>query len=155
MQLKIQNFEPNLIKPIYQLDKTYYGTTVKPSWYCRYVNKAKIVLCLENNKIVGYLIIANISKKLFCNITNLKFSGDINFNSADFLTKSHYCYLPSILILKQFRQPNLPLIMINMALKHIKNKKICAICVSNEGTSMAKRFLNFVGNVSNSQVYSN
>ena len=156
MKFKLQTFTETLIPIIYKLDKTFYGETVKPDWYNRYVNKAKIVMCYCNNELAGYLIAARITKKLFNEIISCKYSGDISINPNSFAFKSHYYYLSSVLVLTPYQGKGIATKLQDIVFnKVLQNKKVCTICVTDGGESLAKKHLSFIGKRNNSKIYSN
>ena len=156
MNFVLKTFTKNLIPLIYNLDKTFYGETVSKSWYNRYVNKAKIVMSYCNNELAGYLIAARITKKLFNEIISCKYSGDININPNNFTFKSHYYYLSSVLVLTPYQGSGIATKLQDVVFnKVLKNKKVCTICVTDGGESLAKKHLSFIGKCNNSKIYSN
>ena len=156
MNFVLKTFTKNLIPIIYNLDKTFYGETVTDGWYSRYVNRAKIVLCYYNNELAGYLIVSRITKNLYSDILNCKYSGDININPNNFILKSHYYYLSSVLVLPEYQGSGIATKLQDIAFSEVlQNKKVCTICVTDGGESLAKKYLSFIGKCNNSKIYSN
>lgn len=153
MKTVFQTFTKDLVGIIYDLDKIYYGDVCPKTWYNRYVNKSNIALLKDDEQIVGYLIIANISEVLFNEIKSLKHKGDINFNASHFVKESEYVYLSSILILDNYRNKGYYKQLMNFV--PFKNKKVITICVSQAGEHVINKYLTFIGNNEQSKIYSN
>jgi len=155
IQIKKQRFTKNIIEKIIEIDKTFYSgvNSYDASWYHkRYSNKNFVYLLQINNEIVGYFNLINITKNLFNDICNLKYSDDYSFPEKEVNVKSDYYYLPSILVKKEFRKHSVHLIYeLYKIVSKIEN--LCVIAVSEEGKKLANFVLSELGNCGNSTIF--
>lgn len=131
----------DVIEKIIEIDKHFYHKNYEKEWYfTRYNDKNEIFLLKANGQIVGYANIISISKKLFDDILNFKYEDDYSFPETEVNVRSNYFYLPSILVLNEFRQFSVPLIKrIATEIESLKN--FVAITVSREGETLARLIL--------------
>lgn len=149
MEIKIikRTMSKSVIKDIIEIDKEFYKDFdySNTEWYFkRYNNKNSIFLLMLDNKIIGYFLFYKISKKLFDDIRNLKYSGDYVFPIEEVNVKSNYYYLPSILVKKRFRQYSLILIKrLKQEIDKIEN--LVVITISKNGKRLAEKSLIYLG----------
>ena len=115
------------------------------SWYFqRYSDKNDIFLLTVEDKIVGYFLFYSITKKLFDEILSLKYDGDYDFSESEVNVKSNFFYVPSVLVLKEYRKYCVPLLK-KLLKESSKKKNLVAITISNEGKRMAESMLSYIG----------
>lgn len=140
--MKIEKFnltKDNLLK-IMELDKTFYhDDKLTEEWYFeRFKEFYEGIGLYDGEKLVGYLVAAPISQKLFNEIKEGKYTNDIDFDPKEFIKQSDYYYIDSILILPEYRNNSYSLKMINSL---NPNKTYIAITVSKEGYYLAKIYM--------------
>lgn len=155
----IKIIKKHLTKPILnqiiEIDKEFYKDFdySETDWYFqRYNNENTATVLLVNDKIVGYFLFINISKKLFNEIIGLKYDGDYNFPHKEVNVPSNYYYMPSLLVKQEYRNFSLPLI-IKLKQEISKKDNLAVIGISKEGKSLARLVLKEVGNCKNSTIY--
>ena len=155
IQIKKAKFTKKIIEKIIELDKGFYcdNNSYDASWYHkRYSNKNFVYLLQINGETVGYFNLINVTKKLFDDICNLKYSDDYNFPEDEVNVKSDYYYLPSILVKKEFRKYSLHLIYkLYKIVENIEN--LCVIAISDEGKQLAGFSLKKVGILNNCTIF--
>ncbi len=137
-----------IIEKIIEIDKKFYldfDYDNEKSWYFqRYSDKNDIFLLIVEDKIVGYFLFYSITKKLFDEILSLKYDGDYAFSESEVNVKSNFFYIPSVLVLKEYRKYCVPLLK-ELLKESSKKKNLVAITVSNEGKRMAESVLSYIG----------
>lgn len=146
-EVKKAKMTEQVIRSIVEIDKKFYTNFDYNdlSWYFeRYSDKNEVFLLLVDGKIVGYFLFVEISKPLFDDIVGLKYDNDFDFPAKDWNCKSGLFYIPSVVVLKEYRRFAAPLLR-RLVVEAKKKDKLVALTVSKEGHRMASKFLEFVG----------
>lgn len=156
IEVKKAKMSEEVIKKIINIDKTFYKDFdySNESWYFeRYSEKNDIFLLFVDEKIVGYFLFYSVSESLFFDLANLKYKGDYDFPIDEINVKSNYFYMPSLLVLKNYRKYSILLIF--KLKEELENKQnVIVIAQSIEGKVLSKIVLKKVGNVENVEIYS-
>jgi len=149
MQIQVvkKRFTKQVLDKIIEIDKTFYTDFdySDTSWYLqRYNSKNIVYLLIIDNDIVGYFNLLNISKRLFDDICDLKYSQDYSFPESEVNVDSDYIYMPSLVVKKEYRKYSIHLIL---KLKEVikKSKNFVVIAISKEGKNLASKCLECLG----------
>ena len=85
-------------------DEISYYTNVDISWYDRYSDNSYIYLLKDDDKFVGYLYGAFITEKLYNSFINGEIINDYLIDKEEFVEKSNYIYLTSIVVKDEYRK---------------------------------------------------
>lgn len=121
-------------------DEISYYTNVNISWYDRYSDNSYIYLLKDDNKIVGYLYGAFITKKLYNSFINGEIINDYLIDNEEFISNSDYIYLTSIVVKNEYRNNHYGSLLQEKFLKDNKDKKIVVLTVSNSGYALANKY---------------
>lgn len=124
--------------------KHYIDSIVPISWYDRYDKNTEVILLKTYCDLtVGYLIIAGIKKELYDSFKNGVLVGDVCINPNMFDGKSNYRYLPSIVIIEEYRSMLFGGLMLDLALKYYY-KNVIAISTSKGGYALLNKRFNHI-----------
>ena len=115
----------NLIK-IKEIDNTFYTKeNISLDWYLeRYTEKHSVILLLDKDEIVGYIISVPIKKELYDTIINGVIINDLQINPQMFIDESEYYYIVSCVILEKYRFKGYASKMLEKILNKINGKTI-------------------------------
>lgn len=125
-------------------DEISYYTNVDISWYDRYSDNSYIYLLKDDDKIVGYIYGAFITEKLYNSLMNGEIINDYLINKEEFVEKSDYIYLSSIVVKNKYRNKHYGSLLQEEFLKDNKDKKIVVLTVSDSGYALANKYLKLV-----------
>ncbi len=156
VEIKKLKVNKKILDEIIEIDKCFYTNfdyqNNKNWYYERYLGK-EFTLLRVDNKIVGYYCSFTISKKLFDDIQKGKYAGDYDFPLSEiYIKNSPYNYVPSILVLPQFRKYSLHLI-INLLKTIQKLNNVVALAVSDAGKKMCSKYMTECGKVKEYTIY--
>lgn len=138
----------DILSQIMDIDKKFYKENYTLNWYKQRYNENNIAFCLyDNDKMIGYAVIAGIKEKLYNDIKNGKYTNDFDFNPNLFDSSSDNMYFVSINILEEYRGKHLGTILTNEVIKHYKDKRIIAVTISKGGYSIATKCMKYIRNV--------
>lgn len=156
VEIKKEKVNKKILNRIMEIDKTFYNDfdyQNNQNWYYeRYLGK-EFVLLYVDKKIVGYYCCFTVSKNLFDDIQKGKYAGDYDFPLSEIYIKdSPYNYVPSILVLPQFRQYSIHLIV--DLFKTIQNlDNVVALAVSDAGRRMCSKYMTECGKIKEYTIY--
>lgn len=125
-------------------DEISYYTNVDISWYDRYSDNSYIYLLKDDDKIVGYIYGAFITEKLYNLLINGEIINDYLINKEEFVEKSDYIYLTSIVITDKYRNKHYGSLLQEKFLKDNKDKKIVVLTVSTSGYNLANKYFRLI-----------
>ena len=144
IQVKKVIIKKKILNQIMKIDKTFYKDfdyeNNKNWYYERYMGNPFTLLYL-NKKLIGYYCVISISKSLFNEIKKGNYSEDYDF-SLDQINKqnSNYFYIPSVVVLENYRQYSIPLILdLKRTINSLDN--VVSIAISKAGMRMCSHFM--------------
>lgn len=147
MEIVKRNLTIDILKRIKELDDTYYAE-IPFEWYERYNENNTVTLLINDNVIVGYLVIAGIEKELYDAFKNKVLIGDICTNASKFRHDSEYKYLSSCLILEEYRYKGYGSKMLQFSLEH-NSGSIIGITISKDGFNLINKYMKHLGSIDN------
>ena len=121
-------------------DEISFFTNVDISWYDRYSSESYIYLLKDDEKIVGYLYGAYITKKLYDLFLKGEIINDYLIDKKEFINNSNYIYITSIVIKEKYRNKKYGSLLNEMFLNDNNDKKIVVLTVSELGFKLFKKY---------------
>ncbi len=156
VEIKKEKANKKILNRIMEIDKTFYNDfdyqNNKNWYYERYLGKDFVLLYVDK-KIVGYYCYFAVSKKLFDDIQKGKYADDYDFPLSEiYIKNSPYNYVPSILVLQQYRQYSIPLIVdLSKTIQRLDN--VVALAVSKVGRKMCSKYMTECGKIKEYTIY--
>ena len=125
-------------------DEISYYTNVDISWYDRYSDNSYIYLLKDDDKFVGYLYGAFITEKLYNSFINGEIINDYLIDKEEFVEKSNYIYLTSIVVKDEYRKKHYGSSLQEAFLKDNRGKKIVLLTVSISGYTLANKYFRLI-----------
>lgn len=132
----------NLLK-IKSIDDLFYSDQLEIDWYLkRYSDKHKGILLLDNDKCVGYIVMAPVRKELYKAIISGVILNDVDVNPDMFIDSSKYNYIVSCVILEEYRHKGYGKMLVEKLLtSNNKSTHYCALTISKDGSNLASKFM--------------
>lgn len=147
------NLSTHIINGIKRIDDIEGKRIHDLSWYVgRYSSDDVVYTLNDKDEIVGYLLVAGISKQLYKEIKSGKFDDNIEFDSKYFIPKSKYKYIESINILDKYRNKGYGTKLLYEALKD-NNIRVIAVADSVGGYNLAKKLMINTGKTNASKIF--